>query len=387
VSDLRSRDWPRVSLGDVIHQVKDKVEDPWNSGITHYLPGGGISADTLTINSWRPVNDGVMGPAFHMRFRPGHTLYKSRVPHGVGVADRVGICANTTYVLKPIDSERLLPTLLPYLLATDDFRSFEDRNNKGSTNLFLNFSDIARYEFPMPPLADQQRIAEVLQAAEANCASLASASTVGERSYKAVCKRFFVQERDKLATISVGDVADVQNGTTPRRNREDYWGVDVPWLPTGKVNERRIRGADEFITQKALDECSLRVISAGSTLVAMVGQGATRGRAALLEIDATINQNFAAITPRKELLPRFLFYQLDALYEALRHWSHGSNQKALNCGLVREFRIWAPSKQRQREIVECLDQISKAQEALADRKLLATAVKAGLLGKCLEETR
>ncbi len=64
--------------------------------------------------------------------------------------------------------------------------------------------------------------------------------------------------------------------------------------------------------------------------MAMIGEGTTRGKAALLRIDATTNQNFAAVSPGKALVPEFLFYQLESCYEPLRHWSHGTNQHALN---------------------------------------------------------
>ena len=375
-----------VAFGDVVRQVKDKV-DPEASGLERYIAGQHMDTDDLCIRRWGGIGQDYLGPAFHMRFKPGHVLYGSRRTYlrKIAVAHFAGITANTTYVLESRDPDVLLPGLLPFIMQTEPFHEHSKRESKGSVNPYVNFSDLAWYEFALPPLEEQIRIAGVLQAAEANCAALVSARTACREAYQAICKRLFVEERERRATATVADVADVQNGMTPRRNRIDYWGGDVPWLPTAKVNERRIKSADEFITQKALDECSVSVIPAGSILIAMIGQGATRGRAAILEMDATINQNFAAVTPRERMLPSFLYYQLDALYEALRNWSHGSNQKALNCQLVRDFRIWVPTEMWQREISERLDQISAAQESLANRGLLAKELKKGLLGMCLEK--
>lgn len=153
--------WPRVALGDVVCLVKDRVADNAFGTLTHYVPGSGITDAGLRIVDWQPLHDGVMGPAFHMRFLAGHTLYKSRVPHGVAVADRPGICANTTFVLAPTD-DRLLQGLLPFVLLTDGFKAFETKNNHGSTNLFLNFSDLAKYEFLLPPAAEQARLVRLL---------------------------------------------------------------------------------------------------------------------------------------------------------------------------------------------------------------------------------
>ena len=87
----------------------------------------------------------------------------------------------------------------------------------------------------------------------------------------------------------------------------------------------------------------------GSVLVAMIGQGKTRGAAALLEIDASINQNFACVLPRK-IDNQYLFYALDFSYEKLRRSSHGSNQEALNCGLVSNFPVPLPPPAIQKEV-------------------------------------
>ena len=179
MGDLKSG-WTTVKLGQVVRQVKDKISHASAGAITHYVPGGGITQGDLRIREWQPVDDGVMGPAFHMRFRPGHTLYKSRVPHGVAVADRVGICANTTFVLEPSD-DRLLPDLLPYLLVTDSFREFERDNDHGSTNLFLNFSDIVEYEFALPPLEEQRRIVAMFIASERLLHDFAASSDIADK--------------------------------------------------------------------------------------------------------------------------------------------------------------------------------------------------------------
>jgi type I restriction enzyme S subunit len=173
----------------------------------------------------------------------------------------------------------------------------------------------------------------------------------------------------------MGTVAEIRNGTTPRRARDEYWKGLIPWLPTGKVNDRVIEAADEFITDKALAECPLTVIPAGATLVAMIGEGQTRGRAAMLTIDACINQNFGAVVPSEVLDSWYLFYFLESNYEALRHWSQGTNQHALSCGLLKEFPIPVPSLDRQREIVDSIKQIEMGEWQLATRYKQVTEMR------------
>jgi type I restriction enzyme S subunit len=224
---------------------------------------------------------------------------------------------------------------------------------------------LAGFEFALPPLEEQRRSVSLLSALEDQIEAIRAASTATTKLRKSVAlDAFSLVDSPK---VKMGAVADIRNGTTPRRARDEYWKGSIPWLPTGKVNDRIIDAADEFITEQALEECPLTLIPAGSTLIAMIGEGQTRGRAAMLAIDACINQNFGAVIPGKTLDPWYLFYLLESNYEALRHWSQGTNQHALSCGLLKEFPIPIPDLNRQREIVESIKEIEANERQLAER--------------------
>lgn len=184
--------------------------------------------------------------------------------------------------------------------------------------------------------------------------------------------------------VRLDHVADVSNGMTPSRGEPRYWTDGIyPWLPTGKVHERFIRSADEFISQAALDECSIRVFPAGSVLVGMIGQGVTRGMTAYLAIDAAINQNFACIMPHELLDGLFVFYYIDGQYKKLRNISQGSNQGSLNCEIVGSFKIPLPPLPEQRKIAQIL---STWDEAIQVVEALIAALKArkrGLMQRLL----
>jgi len=106
--------WTRVAFGDVVRKVNDKV-DPWDSGLERYVAGEHMDTDDLRIRRWGLIGDDYLGPAFHMRFKPGHVLYGSRRTYlrKVALADFEGITANTTFVLETKDPTRLMPELLP----------------------------------------------------------------------------------------------------------------------------------------------------------------------------------------------------------------------------------------------------------------------------------
>lgn len=157
-------DWVTVAFGDVVRQVKDKV-DPDESGLERYIAGEHMDTDDLRIRRWGEIGDDYLGPAFHMRFKPGHVLYGSRRTYlrKVALADFEGITANTTYVLESKDPDVLLPDLLPFIMQAESFHAHSKRESKGSVNPYVNFSDLAWYELCLPTLSEQRRIAGLLR--------------------------------------------------------------------------------------------------------------------------------------------------------------------------------------------------------------------------------
>ncbi len=160
--------WRRVKFGDVVRQSKEKA-DPETSGLERYVAGDHMDTDDLRLRRWGEIGSGYLGPAFHMRFKPGQVLYGSRRTYlrKVAVAAFDGICANTTFVLESRNPDELLPAFLPYLMQTEAFNAFSVKGSKGSVNPYINFSDLALFEFALPSLDEQSAILEILTAAEA----------------------------------------------------------------------------------------------------------------------------------------------------------------------------------------------------------------------------
>ncbi len=157
-------------------------------------------------------------------------------------------------------------------------------------------------------------------------------------------------------TWKVGHLAEVGNGSTPSRNNAAYWSEGtIPWLNSSVVNYSEVTRADQFVTALATQECHLPQVKRGSVLVAITGQGKTRGRAAVLSFDATINQHLAFIYPKQShLLPWFLKWTLFAAYDFLRSISDdaGGTKGALTCEAVANLRVPVPPVREQAGILE-----------------------------------
>lgn len=154
----------------------------------------------------------------------------------------------------------------------------------------------------------------------------------------------------------IGQFARVGNGSTPSRANPYYWhGGSYPWLNSAQVNRGIIDSADQFVTRRALGECHLPKVPRGSVLVAITGQGKTRGTAAILEIEATISQHVAFITPRIPVVSSsFIQVALTAAYRQLRALSDdsGSTKGAITCEDLKRFKIPIPPRGEQDELLE-----------------------------------
>lgn len=175
--------------------------------------------------------------------------------------------------------------------------------------------------------------------------------------------------------VRLGYFARISNGSTPSRNEPDYWiNGTVPWMSSAKVNEDRIIEPSELITEKALRECSISVILAGSVVIGLIGQGRTRGTVALLTIDATINQNMAAIISYGRVHGRYLQYQLTNMYAVIREYGRGGNQAALNCALVADLRLPLPEFSEQAAIAGFLDAETSKIDTLVNKTASSVAL-------------
>jgi type I restriction enzyme S subunit len=139
----------------------------------------------------------------------------------------------------------------------------------------------------------------------------------------------------------LGEIARVTSGGTPDRERPEYWGGTIPWVKTSLIQNCEINLADidEFITEEGLKKSAAKIIPVGSILMAMIGQGKTRGQVAILNTDAAINQNCAALILNQGIDARYVYQQLLYRYEELRNASNSSGQQNLNAELIRGFKI------------------------------------------------
>lgn len=175
----------------------------------------------------------------------------------------------------------------------------------------------------------------------------------------------------------LGEIADISSGGTPSRANSSYWGGDIPWVTTSLIDFNTIYDTDERITTAGLENSSAKLFSKGSLLMAMYGQGKTRGKVAMLGIDATTNQACASIVTNNSILyAPFLFQNLAKRYEEIRELSNQGGQENLSGTIIKQMTVCFPNLEEQKRIADfmsVIDQRIETQNKIIEK--LETLIK------------
>ena len=187
------------------------------------------------------------------------------------------------------------------------------------------------------------------------------------------------------STNKIEEISIVTSGGTPSRNVSDYWNGDIPWVTTSLVDFNVINEAEEFITQVGLDNSSAKLFPKDTILMAMYGQGITRGKVAILGIDATTNQACAAIKLKNGFETKFIFQNLMNRYEEIRDLSNEGGQKNLSAGIIKEILISFPEKEEQTKIASFLSAVDEKISQLTQKHALLSQYKQGMMQKLFSQ--
>lgn len=256
-----------------------------------------------------------------------------------------------------IRPNKIEPEFLALWLRGPEYISWRDEQARGANIQNLRFSELGELELRLPERVQQRQIAARLKAqlAEVETARLAAQAQLSDtRLLRARMLKAFFAELDAAPKKKLGDYAKTTSGSTPSRGNKQYWQpAEIAWVKTGEVAFAPITATEDAISKLALAECSLSLLPPKTILIAMYGQGKTRGQSAILEIPATTNQACFAILPNDTWEPNFLSLWLKASYQDLRDLSEnrGGNQANLNGALLNGLEVPAPSKAEQQHIV------------------------------------
>ena len=252
-------------------------------------------------------------------------------------------------------------------------RKFIQVGARAHGSLSINDSDLMALPVPVPSgatsIVEQQKIADCLGSLDELIAALARKVDALKTHKKGLMQQLFPREGEirprlsfpefqntgKWETKTIGDIFETSAGGTPERSKLEYWNGSIPWVTTSLVDFNVISCAEEFITNEGLENSSAKMFPKHTVLVALIGQGKTRGKVAVLDCEASTNQNCAAILPTEAVIPNFTFLNLCGRYEEIRALSNTAGQGSLSQGLIRTLPFCFPKdKAEQQRIADCL---------------------------------
>jgi len=359
MSEKLKNGWTRVVFGDVVRQVRDIV-DPEKAPLERYIAGEHMDTDDLRIRRWGLIGDGYLGPAFHMHFKPGHVLYGSRRTYlrKVAVADFEGITANTTFVIETKDQNVLLPELLPFIMQTESFHEHSIKQSKGSVNPYINFSDLSWYEFALPPINEQRRIAKLFLCLEQTRESLValrdSQNLLLQSLFNSLCSNAGHQKDGPISSFCEF-VTDGDHNPPPRIHK------GVPHLVVANLHDGRIDENDcTYISEADYERVKKRYSpQEGDVLLSCVG---SIGQVAIVPNNYifSADRSLAVYRPHSsELLPEFCSWLLrsKASQNYFNTVATGTAQLHLYLNDLRRHPIRLPSIDNQKKIVKLMNQV------------------------------
>jgi len=248
---------------------------------------------------------------------------------------------NHAHVLRPL-KDKCIDTYLVEVLNFMDLKPFIT----GVTVPKLNQGKLREIQIPLPPLSIQEEIVEEIESYQK---IIDGARQVGE-NYK---PRIDIDPEWEM--VELGEVCELATGGTPKSTvREYYEGGEIKWLVSGDIHKEEVFDCEGRITELGFKSSNAKYLPVNSVLIALNGQGRTRGTVALLRVKATCNQSLVAINPKsnEKLLPEFLYLQLKAKYQEIRNITGDDQRSGLNMPIIRGIKIFLPDISVQKELVK-----------------------------------
>ena len=390
--------WLETRLGEVLSRVEAKV-DPQTSAISSHFYVGLEHIESHTgrlLRGAKEVTEGLDILSIKTAYQKGDILYGKLRPNlnKVYLAEQEGICSTDIWALRA--SSAILPEFALHYLRSPAVYIRASQLATGANLPRIPANSFDRIPLPLPTLPEQQRIVDVLRQAEVLTKLRQQFESLFIRTKRQLFIEIFGDPNPKgnstWPVVKLGNAVVVATGGTPSREQSDNFGGTVFWVKSTDLTDTPIQQTDECLTEIGIQRSNVRVYPKNTILLAMYGQGQTRGRTGKLLVEAGCNQACAALLPSEELLPDYLWVWLQLSYEQVRALGRGGQQENLNLDIVRGIKLPKPpiplQQEFSRRLQQLLEVVSTMQLAkLQTETLLASFRIEALTGEATAEWR
>lgn len=233
----------------------------------------------------------------------------------------------------------------------------------GATMKHIVKKDFDNIDILFPSDEKQNQIVDILTKTDNMISSYKQQLKELDKLIKARFVEMFggIENSEKYPYKTIDSFTSVVSGGTPDRKNPQYWqDGNIHWVKTTELKNCIITDTEEKITQLGMDNSSAKIIPADSVLVAMYGQGKTRGMTGYLTIASTTNQACACILPSNNVNQKYLWQYMILSYDRLRNLAKGGNQPNLNIGVIKKFLVLMPPIELQNQFASFVHQVDKS---------------------------
>jgi type I restriction enzyme S subunit len=355
--------WSIKKLGDVCEIINGgtpdtKVKEYWNGQNLWLTPKdmGKLKSIYVSDTERKITNSGLKNSSAKI-IPINSVILSSRAPIG-------HLSINT----KPISTNQGCKGIIPKDNVETIFLFYFLRNSvnylnelgSGTTFKELSGTKLSQIQIPIPPLPEQKRIIAILDEA---FAAIAKAKENAEKNlqnakdlFESYLQSVFVNKGENWEEKKFGEVCNLMTGGTPSKSKPEYFkNGKIKWLVSGDIHQKEIFDCDGRITEEGLKNSNAKYLPIDSTIIALNGQGKTRGSVALLRVQATCNQSLVSIYPKdkKEILSEYIYFNLHSRYQELRKLTGdaGNERRGLNMSIIGNIYLPIPLLEQQRIIV------------------------------------
>lgn len=349
-----------VKLGDIAIEAKSSNKGDKTGirivGLEHLTPSN------VTLSSWSEDTENT----FTKEFSKGDVLFGRRRAYlkKAAVAPFDGICSGDITVIRAIE-DKVDPDLLPFIIQNDFLFDFAVGKSAGSLSPRVKWTHLKEFAIELPLMPEQSKLAETLWSINETKNAYEDLINKTDELVKSQFIEMFgdIENNQKGYPIKqINEFSDLFAGATPSTKVSAYWkNGTIPWMSSGEVHMGRVTSTEKKISQLGYDKCSTKMVPLHTVVIALAGQGKTRGTVAVTEIELCTNQSLCAMVTDETVLSDYLYHNLRNRYEEIRNMcAIADGRGGLNLKIVGSIKVIVPSIEEQQQFVAFAEQSDKS---------------------------
>ncbi len=362
MSNKAPANWKEKTLGEVCIVQRGSSPRPIKNFLTveddgvNWIRIGDCFGKYVTSTSQKITKEGAKKSR---QVQKGDFIISNSMSYGKPYILKIdGYIHDGWFVLK-LDKNLINTDFFYYLLSSNYIKEQYDKLATGAIVQNISSDLIKKVQFLLPPLSEQERIVRILDEVFENIEKAKQNTLQNLNNAKELFESFanmILFKNNDFYTTTIGDSCNLATGGTPdTKNQEYYQNGNIKWLVSGDIHQAEIFDCQGRITEKGLNNSNAKYLPINSVLIALNGQGKTRGTVAILRTKATCNQSLVSINPKnsKFLSTEYLYQNLRARYIEIRKMTgdSGNDRRGLNMGLIRSIQINVPKTLNEQLII------------------------------------